>query len=348
MQNAATGASIKKSNWQSDSTSIDVPSGHYDLIIKKGSGVLIIDNVDCTTATCTVDNVAATLTVNFLGLKNVHTAVRVPDAVNGEANGGEIAHKNWQNDVVEISVLRQIVDLQIRKGGGNYIVDNVDCRSGSCTVNDITATLTVDFPGLSSVHTSVYVPDNVLDSVSGEEITHKNWQTNQAVITILRQIVDLRVTKQAETVFVDNVDCTSGSCSAGNLTATMMVNFPGLSSVHTSVRLPDNNPGEASGEEVTHKNWQTDQAEITVFKKSYDLFLRKGSGSLVIDNVDCSSGSCIVNDVVANLTVHFSGLASVHTSFRLPDGSANSASGEEVTKKNWQKDLAVIPVFPCI
>ncbi len=138
LQNAATGASVKISNWQSDSTSIDVPSGHYDLIIKKGSGVLIIDNVDCTTATCTVDNVAATLTVNFLGLKNVHTAVRVPDAVNGEANGGEITHKNWQNDVVEISVLRQIVDLQIRKGGGNFIVDNLDCRSGSCTVNDIT------------------------------------------------------------------------------------------------------------------------------------------------------------------------------------------------------------------
>ena len=93
----------------------------------------------------------------------------------------------WKNDSTSVIVPQGTYDVVLKQGAGVLIVDNVDCNSTTCAINDIVATLTINFTGLSSVHSSVYVPDGVLNQVSSEQITKKNWQTDQAVILLLKQ-----------------------------------------------------------------------------------------------------------------------------------------------------------------
>lgn len=72
---SATGRYVKSANWKTDGTEIELPSGIYDLILRKGAELLIIDDVDCRASSCQAGIDPATLTVTFPGLSAVHTAV---------------------------------------------------------------------------------------------------------------------------------------------------------------------------------------------------------------------------------------------------------------------------------
>ncbi len=342
---SANGKLVKKSNWKNNSTTVTVPKGKYDLVIKKGGGKLILDNVNCSSSTCNVNNIVANLSVNFAGLKNVHSSVHLPDGSTGKATGKEINKKNWQNNKAVIPLLRQIVDLKVRKGAGEIVVDAIDCRSEKCSSGDLTANLTVKFPGLKSVHTSVRVADKVFNEASGKEVTKKNWQNNQAKIIVLKNEYDLIIKLGSSSLIIDDVDCLSGTCLVDNLQSTLTVEFPGLKGVHTSVRQSDNTPNSASGKEVTKKNWQDNKAVISLFSGTYDLVIRKGNDTLIVDDISCIRGSCLVKNITAKMEVNFPGLDAIHTSIFPPDGTANSVSGKKITHKNWQKDQVILTVF---
>ena len=55
-------------------------------------------------------------------------------------------------------------------------IDAVDCTGDTCTVDDIVATLTVNFPGISSVHTYVKINDGVADSFTGGDVDQPHLQ----------------------------------------------------------------------------------------------------------------------------------------------------------------------------
>lgn len=343
--NSATGASIKKSNRKNDSTTVTIPQGIYDLVIQKGSGVLIIDNVDCNSASCTVNDIVATLTINFPGLSSVHSSVHIPDGTDGQASGEQITKKNRQTDQAVIPLLRQIVDVNIRKNAGNIVVDNVDCRSGDCEINELTANLTVNFPNMKSVHTAVRLPDNTAGQANGEEVTHKNWQNEQAQITVFRSNYDLYLRNGSGFLVVDNIDCSTGECLADNLTSTLTVEFPGLNNVNTAAYNPDQLANNVSGDQVTKKNRQNEQAIITFFPGVYDIKIHKGDDSYIVDDVDCSTSTCSVKDITALMTVKFPGLNSMHTSVYIPDNQNGKITGSKISKKNRQTDQAEITVF---
>lgn len=343
--NSATGSLVKNANWKNNSATVIVRKGIYDLIVKKGGGRLIIDDVNCQSDTCQVDNIVAELSINFTGISSVHSSVHVADDSDGVASGDQINKKNWQNNQTVIPILRQIVDLKVNKGGASLIVDNIDCRSGYCEADDLTASLLIKFPGLSSVHSSVRISDQVSGQAEGQEVTKKNWQNNQAEIIVFKQQYDLFIQLGAGSVIVDDVDCSSGFCLVENLQTTLTINFDGISGVHTSVRLSDSSLNLASGREITKKNWQSNQAVISLFPGIYDLVIKKGEDSLILDDVDCTASTCLVDDITAQLRVNFPGLSAVHTSIYAPDQVANQVSGNKVHHKNWQTDQAVLTVF---
>lgn len=344
----AGGGSVTTSNWKSNSTSVKVFPQLYDVKLRKGGASYIADGVDCTAGSCLVNNVVATLEVGFDGLSSVHTDVRVPDDIAGAADGDMVTSRNWQSNSATITTFRQNYDLRIRKGASTQVVDGVDCTSGSCSVGGLVTTLTVNFDGLSSVHTDVRLPDGEVDNANGETVTSKNWQSNSATLKLFPQFYDLRIRKGGATFVVDQVDCTGPTCSVVDITATINVDFEGLSSVHTDVRLPDGEVGRASGDTVTSKNWQSNNASITAFRQIYDLRLRKGSSTHVVDGVDCTSGNCSVAGLVSTMHVEFPGMSSVHTDIRVPDDEAGSAGGSSVTSSNWRTNGTDIKLFPGI
>ncbi len=346
INNSTTGNYLGQLTSLDNGITVDAPQGVYDLIIKKGAGELIVDDVDCRSSTCSVNNIVASLTIHFSGLNGVHSSVRVTDNTNNSATGDVITNKNWQTDIAVIPVLRQIVDLDISKSGSSMIIDDVDCRSGTCVVNNLTAALTVSFPNMSKVNASAHVIDNINNSVTGEKFTSLNSQQDQAVLTVFRQQYDLEVRNSHEVIYVDNVDCRSGTCLVDDLVATMDVNFPGLSGVHSSVRLPDNTDNRAEGTEVANKNWQSDQVQFTLFKKTYDLRISQGDANFIVDNVDCSSGYCLVDNMSTPLTVNFAGISGVSISARVSDNANGTASGVEVNKKSGQNNQANMVLLP--
>lgn len=338
-------AKVAHANWKTDLANITVLRGRYDLTVKHGAAILIVDDVDCTSSTCNSDNLAATLTIDFPQLSAVHSTVLLPDAVDAEASGAKVTHANWKNDQAVISVLRQVYDVAVRHGAAERVIDNVDCRSGSCNVNNLVATLNVNFPGLSPVHTSVAVPDGINGETNGLLATYANWKKDTAAIPVLRHQYDLLIRHGAASMVVDDVDCRAATCSVDNLVASLTVNFLGLSAVHSRVYTTDSISNSATGEDVTKATWKTDQAVITVLRQRYDLSVEKGGAKIIVDGVDCHSGSCMVNDLVANLTVHFPGMSSVHTNVLLTDGIANQATGAKSTHSRYKNDTTSIPVL---
>jgi len=344
--NTLGGDKIKSKNWKNDQAILEIPAGIYDLKLTKGDAIHIIDNVDCSSGSCNVDNLVAEMTVNFPGMSNVHTDARIPDGVDGSAEGGQITKNNWKTDQAILKVFTQVYDVRVRKDQSTHIIDNVDCTSGSCKVDNLVAEMVVNFPGMSSVHTDARIPDGVDGSAEGGKVTASNWKKDQAILKVFPQIYDVRVRKDQSTHIIDNLDCTSGSCKVDNLVAEMVVNFPGMSSVHTDARIPDGVDGSAEGGKVTASNWKKDQVILKVFPQVYDVRLRKDQSTHIVDNVDCRSGTCSVDNLVAYMTINFPGMSSVHSDARVPDGVDGTADGGKVSAENWKKETATLTLFP--
>lgn len=62
-----------------------------------------------------------------------------------------------------------------------------------------------------------------------------------------------------------------------------------------------------------------------VLENTYDLVLEKGAKTLVVDAVDCTGNTCLIDE--RKLTVEFPGVSGVRVEVRQDDGSTGTASG---------------------
>jgi hypothetical protein len=257
-----------------------------------------------------------------------------------------VTHSNWKTDQVSIALFPGIYDVELKKGGSRFVIDNVNCVGGDCVLDDLVRIMTVQFPGLSGIHNSVRVPDGEPELAEGAEVSHANWKKDQAQIPVFPGFYDLRVRQGATTHIVDNIDCRDEDCQVNGLVRTLVVEFPGLSSVHSDVRVSDGIAGSAEGGRITKANWKTDQATIKLLPKIVDLRIRKGGTTLIVDDLDCRADApCVANELTATLNVEFPGLTGVHTDVRVPDGVADSATGAVITKANWKSHTASIALL---
>ena len=90
--------------------------------------------------------------------------------------------------------------------------------------------------------------------------------------------------------------------------ALLTLKFPGLSSVHAEVRVPDGKVGTATGMKVTQESWRNNEVTIDVPYGVYDVKLLKGATVFVVDNVDCSSGNRTIDGLTSKLIREFSRL----------------------------------------
>ncbi len=341
----ATGGAVDERTWKTDSTSMAVLKASYDIVVIKGAQSKIIDAVDCTGNTCSVNDIVTTLTVNFPGISSVHSYVKVADGTAGLAGGGAVDERTWKTDSTSMAVLKANYDVVVIKGAKSLVVDDVDCTVGPCSVDDIVATLTVNFPGISSVHTYVKMPDDTANTANGGAVEERTWKTDTTSMAVLKGFYDVRVVKGAKVNVVDDVDCSGDTCLVQDIVATLTVKFPGISSVHTYVKLDDNIVATASGGAVDERTWKTNETSLAVLKGLYDVAVVKGAKTKVIDKVDCTTNTCTVENIVATMTINFPGLSSVHTYVKTDDGLANSATGGAVDQQTWKTNKTTLVVL---
>jgi hypothetical protein len=188
------------------------------------------------------------------------------------------------------------------KGAKTKIIDAVNCTGDTCTVDNIVATLTVKFPGISSVHTYVKVVDGTPNSATGGDVDSRVYQNNQTSLAVLKGTYDVKVVKGAKTKIVDAVDCTGDTCTVDGIVATLTVSFPGKSSVHTYVKVDDGSANSAAGGDVDSRTYKADETSMAVLKNTYDVVVKIGSDADIVDAVDCTGNVCWVQ--LLNLVGH--------------------------------------------
>jgi len=340
---AAGGAAVDERTWQNNTVSLPVLKSTYDIVVVKGSTQKIIDAVNCTGETCVVENLVATLTVNFPGISSVHTYVKVDDGGSG-ATGGAVDERTWQNNTVALAVLKNVYDVVVVKGAKSNIVNAVDCTGATCTVGDLVATLTVNFPGISSVHTYVKVDDSVAGAAGGGAVDERTWKTDTVALAVLKGTYDVTVVKGAKQKIVDAVDCTGLTCTVQDLVATLTIKFPGVSGVHNYIKLDDGVAGTATGGAVDERTWQNNQTSLALLKGWYDLVIVKGAKSNIVDSVDCTGVTCVIENLVSTFTLNFPGKTGVHVYLKVNDGSAGTVGGA-VDERTWQNNATSFAVL---
>ena len=335
----AGGGGVEERTWKNDLAELIVLKGTYDVLVVKGAKNYVVDNVDCTGETCLVNGIVATLTVKFPGIGSVHTYARMPDG------GGAVEERTWKNDQSEMVVLKGVYDVSVVKGAKTYIVEDVDCTGNTCLVDGIVATLTVKFPGIGSVHTYAKMPDGAAGVAGGGGVEERTWKNDQSEMVVLKGTYDVQVVKGAKTYVVDNVDCTGTSCQVDGIVATLTVKFPGIGSVHTYAKMPDGVANTAGGGGVEERTWKNDQSEMVVLKGMYDVSVVKGAKTYVADDVDCSGDTCLVEGIVATLTIKYPGMTGIHNYVKIPDAISNSATGGAVEQRTWQNNESVMTVL---
>ena len=97
-----------------------------------------------------------------------------------------------------MTVLKGVYDVKVVQGAQGNIYDAVDCTSGTCTITNIVATLTVNFPGINGVHTYVKTNDLIANSFTGGDVTNATYQNNTTTMTVLKGVYDVNVVKNAK------------------------------------------------------------------------------------------------------------------------------------------------------
>ncbi len=341
---AATGTKITRKGWLTDGLTLPLLGGTYDVTVGRDQATLVFDAVDCTGAGCTVDLTPVQLDVAFPGLSQVHTDILLADGRANSADGARMHNSHWKTDRTALAVLPARFDLRLKKGAAVHVIDAIDCTDGDCAAALEPTRLQIAFPGLSQVHTDVLLDDGAIGSADGERHQKADWQTDATEIPVFPGTYDLKIRNGAASHIVDAVDCTGSRCTADFAPSLLSVEFPGLRNVHTEVRVADAVPG-AGGGRVKSSNWKTDGTEIALLPGAYDLIIRHGAATLIMEDIDCTGPTCTAAAPMAQLTVAFPGLRSVHTKVRLPDDVPGAAGGEHVTSANWQSNATEVPIL---
>ena len=296
--------------------------GLYDVVVVKGAQTKIIDNVTVLGGGSILDNLVAKLTVKFDGISGVHTYVKT-------TGGGAVDERTYKNDTTALMVLRAPYKVTVVKGAQQNTYD-VNCSAGDCTLDGIVATLTVNFPNISGVHTYV-------KTTGGGAVDERTYKTGKAEFVVLKGTYNLLVVKGAQQNTYDGVNavnCTGTTCSLDNIVATLTVNFPGISGVHTYVKTAASPSGA-----VDERTYQNSSTTLNVLRANYNVLVVKGAQQKTYP-VDCTGATCELKDIVATLTLHFPGKTGVHVYLKMDD--AYGGAVDERTYKNGGISLVVL------
>ncbi len=327
------GAEDSSSTWKDDGTTLTLLRGTYDVRVVHGPTTVVMDNVDCRLATCAVNVPLATLTVNFPGLTSAHSYAHRSDGTPGTF-GAEDTSSTWKDNSTSMVLLQAVYDVRVVHGPMQSVFDGVDCRAATCQVDVPLAKLTVNFPGLTSAHTYAHKSDGATGTY-GSEDSSSTWKDNATNLTLLQGVYDVRVVHGAMQSVFDDVDCRSTTCQVDVPLAKLTVNFPGLTSAHTYAHKSDGLAG-TYGSEDSSSTWKDNATNLTLLQGVYDVRVVHGPTTSVIDNVDCRQATCAVDVPLATLTITFAGHSNVHTYVRADDGATGSATGAEDSSSTWK------------
>ena len=284
---------------------------------------VFLGTLDCDGNSCEDSGIGAQLIVDYQGLTNVNIEIRENDGIAGMA--GKLIHTfSNQSGQKTYKVIRESYDITFRKASSELILDAVDCSEGTCTTGSIAATLSVDYEGLNDINMEIRKQDGVAQ-MAGNIVELRQRQSGQKTYKVLRNQYDLVFKNASSTHIVDAVDCSNAICSAGDIAATLSVDFKNLTDISMEIRGDDGLPNSTGGLVQLHSN-QSGHKTFDVLLSRYDLVFKKGAAQLIVDKVNCSQTRCNAGAIVSELLVNI-GNTSTTVEVRVDDGQDDSTGG---------------------
>jgi hypothetical protein len=268
-------------------------------------------------------------------MSDVHSYAHNSDGVAG-TYGAQDTGSTWKTNNTTMTLIQGMYDVRVVHGPVTHVLDNIDCRATTCSATVPTATLTVNFPGMSDVHSYAHATDRVAGTYGALD-SSSTWKSNSTTLNLLQGVYDVRVVHGPMTIVLDNVDCRAATCSVTAPVATLTVNFPGLTDAHTYAHASDGAAG-TYGSQDSSSTWKANGSTLTLLQGVYDLRIVKGPIATVLDNVNCQAATCTADVPLTTLTVNFAGKSSVHSYVRADDAAAASANGAQVSSSTWKTD----------
>jgi hypothetical protein len=275
-------------NNQSGEKAYPVLRNHYNLVFKKGAKTKVVENWDCTGASCAPLDFVADLVVPYEGLSGIRLEIHTDDGDADSVGGLVEYHNNQSGGSRTYKVLKNSYDLLFSKGEKTKIVDAVDYTDEACEALDIATNLNLDYEGLSGVRLEIKTTSNGL-------MEYHNNQSGDKAYPVLRNHYNLVFKKGAKTKVVENWDCTGATaCDPLDFVATLTVDLGTLTGVRVEIRT-------ASGGLVEYHNNQSGEKSYDVLKNFYDLHFEKGSHTGTA-SVNCTGDTCTLGG--SNLKVY--------------------------------------------
>lgn len=284
---------------------------------------IFVGNINCTGDSCVESGMGTNLIIDFNGLSNVDVEIREDDGIEGTV--GDLVHSySKQSGQKTYREMRGAYDLVFSLASSDLVVDSLDCWDGDCSPGPIAATLAVDYAALHDIRLEIRTSDGVKE-MAGDLIEARPQQSGQKTYKVLRNQYDLIFKKASFSYVVDAVDCRESNCEAGNIAASLSVDYERLTNVDLEIRGDDGFPSSAGALVERHAH-QNGFKTYNVLLGQYDLILKKGAGQLILDDINCQQERCGVPAITAELRVN---LGQVPTSLeiRVDDGQIDSTGG---------------------
>ncbi|MFT5928042.1 MAG: chitinase [Candidatus Azotimanducaceae bacterium] len=199
----------------------------------------------------------------------------------------------------------------------------VNCEGRSCSQSGRSASLLVNYGGLSGVNLEIREDDDGIQG-SGNLVQSHAIQSGQKTYSLWKGSYDLVFKVGSSELILDSVDCESRSCAAGNITSTLTVDYEGLTDISMALHQADA-VMETTGEMIDIRAAQSGQKTYKVLRGHYDLVFEMGPSRFIVDSLDCTNGNCSPGDIAATLSVDFENLEDISMEIRVADGRADSS-----------------------
>jgi len=302
-----------------------------------------LGDVDCDGPGCTVDADAAMLLIDYENLTGIQMEIRAGDGVPDTA-GALLQAYSGQSGQKTYELLPGEYDLVFKMGAAETVVDAISCDEEGCDSFDIAATLAVDYAGLTNVTIEIRTDDGNAGT-AGDVVQIVNGQSGQRSYSVLRGAYDLVFHAGATEFILDSVACREATCDVQEIDAALAVDYGGLADVQLEIRRSDGIAGTAGALVETFAS-QRGRRSYSILRGSYDLLIAQGAAELIVDDFDCSSGVCSLEDISTELTIDFRALdepvgVEIHTA----DGTAGSSGGGLVAAYTEQDGRQSYPIL---
>lgn len=268
----------------------------------------------------------------FMGLSKVTATLRESDDNDDEAKGKKVQTLKKQSDYALFTDLEPgNYDLVIQQGAAKAIADDIVVEDTLVIVSDFVTDLSIDFGGLEKVKAEVKLDDGQPDSF-GKSVWSAKSQSGAHTYPVIIGSYDVRLRIGAAEHVVHGVNCADGPCSVSGIASDLSVDYGALANVKLELKADDGS-NATIGKSVWSRSKQTGVVSYAVLRDSYDLRLRHGAVSYVVDGVDCSNSDCSVSGLTETLSVDYGGLAAVKLELRATDGTNGDVGGSVWSKR---------------